>query len=386
MRVSRRSFVRALGIGGAGLATAPVLGARGREALAEWAPQAMGSPAATARAVAPAVLRLDSNENPNGPGPAALRAVRAAFDETARYPRAPADALLSELSAFHGVSAEQIALGCGSGEILRMAAYAFTSPTRPMVTGAPSFEDPARHALTAGAEVRAVPVDAALRLDLDAMAAQATGSGLVFLCNPNNPTATVHGAATVEAFVERVVASSPETTILIDEAYHEYVEDPEYASAIPLASRHAQVIVVRTFSKVYGMAGLRIGYAIAQPEAIRAIQRFKLPNSINVLGAAAALAALRQRRHVERERALNREAREYTRQALEALGYPANRSETNFLMVDVRRDARDFREACLAQEVAVGRPFPPLTTHARISIGTMREMRRALAVFRSVLA
>ena len=387
MTVTRRGFVKTLGWGGMGLVTAPMVAARGREALVRWPADASATDAAESRQpISPRALRLDSNENPNGPGAASLDAIRSALREASRYPHEANDALRDGLAGMHGVAPENILLGCGSGEILRMAAFAFTSPARALVTGAPSFEDPARHAGAAGAEVRAIPVDGSLMLDLDRMAAVAGGAGLVFLCNPNNPTATVHSQGAVRAFAERVLTASPETIILVDEAYHEYVEDAEYATAIPLAVNERRIVVARTFSKVFGLAGLRVGYGVGVGETLAHMQRFRLPNSVNVLGSMAALAVLEQPRHVARERSRNREAREYSRRALAELGYPAGPSETNFIMVDVRRDAREFQTACRELGVLVGRPFPPLNTHVRISIGTMQEMRRAIPIFRSLLA
>jgi histidinol-phosphate aminotransferase len=218
------------------------------------------------------------------------------------------------------------------------------------------------------------------------MADRAKGAGLVFVCNPNNPTGTVHGAAAVTGFVERVLRDSPDTTILIDEAYHHYVEDPAYASAVPLALDRRNVVVTRTFSKLYGMAGLRLGYAIGRPETIAALRRHKLANSVNALVAPAAVAALGEETLQPVERARNHEAREFTRRGLAALGYPSVASEANFIMVDIRRDVRDFNKACADRGVLIGRPFPPLMTHARISIGTMEEMTGALEVFKAILA
>jgi histidinol-phosphate aminotransferase len=267
-----------------------------------------------------------------------------------------------------------------------MAAYAFLAPGKALVTAAPSFEDPVRYAKLLGATVHEVPVDARLRLDPDAMAERAAGAGMVFFCNPNNPTGTVHGEAAVAAFVSRVRRVSPETIVVIDEAYHEYVEEPTYASAIPLALADPRVVVTRTFSKVYGMAGLRVGWAIGAAETLAAMRRHRLGNSVNVLGSAAALASLADGAFATAQRRLNREAREFTRRAFVDAGHQVTPSECNFLMVDIRRDAREFQKACQVRGVLVGRPFPPLLTRARISIGTLAEMRRAADVFRDVLS
>lgn len=380
MTVSRRHFVSALGLGGAGLLSPPLFSARGHEdRLASW----LRAPATTAPA---GLIRLDSNENPNGPGARAFEAIRAAFSEANRYPDAPEDALVAAIAREHGVSDDNVVLGCGSSETLRMCVEAYTSTAQHLVTAAPTFELPAAFAHTIGRPVVTVPVDDRLRLDLGAMADKSGGAGLVFFCNPNNPTATVHGDSVVRDFVARVRRASPATVILIDEAYHEYVDDPSYATAIPLAMSDPNVIVSRTFSKVYGMAGLRAGYAIAHRDTARRLQPWRVGSGINVLALAAATASIADKEHMALEQKRNREAKAFTRAWFEKAGYPVGASDTNFLMVDIRRDMRPVREACRTAGIAVGRPFPPLTTHLRISIGTMDEMKKATDVLRRVLA
>ena len=397
MFLSRRSFVKAAGVGGLGALTMPLIAARGSEALRDgiletgsWNGIDAAGFAADERAAwrlaGPAAIRLDSNENPNGPGEAALQAIRMMFGESSRYPDVPTDDVRAALAKYRNVAPENVIIGCGSGEILRMSVYAFTGPDRALVTGAPSFEDPVKHAEITRAPVRAVPVDNQLRLDVGRMADESTGAGLVFLCNPNNPTATVHGGSTVKDFIAQVNRRAPDCVVLVDEAYHEYVDDPSYASMIPLALENPRVVVARTFSKVYGMAGLRLGYAIGRPETLKAMQRHRLPNNVNVLAAASALGSLPDFAHIEREKQLNRDAREFTRKAFESLGYKPGVSNTNFIMVPIGRDSKAFKEACAKQGILVGRAFPPLTQHARISIGTMDEMKKAVDVFRQVLS
>ena len=395
MILTRRSFVKAAGVGGIGALATPLIAARGSEALRDgilYSPVPAGSELSFAaderaayRLAAEHAIRLDSNENPNGPGPVALEAVRQMFGEAPRYPDVQTDDLRQAIAQKFKVTPENVLIGCGSGEILRMAVYAFTSPDRALVTGAPSFEDPVKHAEITRAPVRAIPVDAELRLDVGRMLDGTTGAGLVFLCNPNNPTATVHGAATVKDFITQTNRRAPDCVVMVDEAYHEYVDDPTYATSIPLALENPKVITVRTFSKVFGMAGLRIGYAIGQPETLKAMARHRLPNNVNVLAAAAGIATLPDLAHIERERQLNRDAREFTRKAFESMGFKSGVSNTNFIMVAIGRDSKAFKEACAKHGVLVGRPFPPLTTHARVSIGTMDEMRKAVDVFRQVL-
>jgi histidinol-phosphate aminotransferase len=334
-------------------------------------------------------VRISSNENPLGPGPKVLEAITREFPEAGRYPfnSTPADrSLVEALAAHHKVKPENITLGAGSQEILKNAVRAFTTPQRGLVTATPTFENPTGIARRLGHPIKEIRVDGEFRLDLEPMIAAAPGAGLVFFNNPNNPTATVHGEKAVNDFVARIRKASPETVILIDEAYHEYVTDPAYATAVPLAVSTPNVLAVRTFSKAYGMAGMRVGYAVAHADTIRQLARYKMPYNVSVFGVAAAMAALSDPAHLEAERARNTAVRTFTVKALEDLGCKCTASEGNFLFVNLHRPARAFRDACASQGVMVGRDFPPFEqTHARISIGTMEEMRRAADVFRAVL-
>jgi histidinol-phosphate aminotransferase len=174
-------------------------------------------------------------------------------------------------------------------------------------------------------------------------------------------------------------------TVLVDEAYHEYVDDPGYSTMIPFALSERRVIVSRTFSKAYGMAGLRLGFAIARPETLERMEPHLVGSNVNQLAGAAGVASLKLSGYADRERQRNSEARSYAVQVLTDAGYQVVPPQANFLMVDIRRDSKEFLEACQARGVAVGRPFPPLTTHARISIGTLEEMREAMAIITSVL-
>jgi histidinol-phosphate aminotransferase len=185
--------------------------------------------------------------------------------------------------------------------------------------------------------------------------------------------------------VERVNRESPETVILIDEAYHEYVEDPSYHTAVPMALANPRVVVTRTFSKVFGMAGLRAGYAIGQPKTLEKMSSWLLGSNVNQLALVAAVSTVGDAAHVAEEQRRNREARAFTRRFFENAGYPVHAAEANFFMVDVHRDAKAFKAECITHKVAIGRPFPALPTHARISIGTMPEMKKAVGVFQAVL-
>ena len=296
--------------------------------------------------------------------------------------------LVKALASKYGVDATiRSRLAPGSGEILTNAVRAFTSPTKPLATAWPTFENPRDTARKIGTEVRAVDLDANLRIDIDKLVEASKGAGLVFFCNPNNPTATVHGAPAVADFVKRVRAASPDTVILIDEAYHDYVTDPAYKTAMDIAKSTPKVFLARTFSKAYGMAGLRVGYAVGEPEVIKTART--VPDA--VCGEPAGdrgrdrRARLIRRTSIE-ERARNTSVKAFTIKAFEQMGFKATDSQTNFIFVNINRPAAAFRDACREAGVMVGRDFPPYEkTHCRISIGTQQEMERAVGVFKKVL-
>ena len=378
MPVTRRGlFSGALGLRPGG----DWIAARGREA---W----MAGEAQQAATTSP-LVRISSNENPLGPGAHVVAAITGTFPEAARYPGNAArreDTLVQAIATRYGARPAHVVLGAGSGEILMNAVRAFTSPARPLVTAWPSFETPRETAKKIGTPVREVGFDAGLAIDLAKMAEAARGAGLVFFCNPNNPTATVHGKTAVADLVKAVRQASPDTVILIDEAYHDYVTEPTYETAVPLALSTPNVFVARTFSKAHGMAGLRAGYAIGDPASIAKLQAYKMPNGLGTLTLTAALTSLADTAHIAAERARNTEVRAFTVKALTDLGVGGTASQANFLFADIKRPAAAFRDACRAAGVLVGRDFPPFEKqYCRISIGTMAEMQRAVAVFRTVL-
>jgi histidinol-phosphate aminotransferase len=389
MPVSRRSFLTTMGAGSAGLVAAPLINWRGHEALFGQQQQPV-SPADRRAdrllASRPGMIRIDSNENPNGPGQHVFDVITKHLGESNRYPTKTEIDLVDTIAKKQGVSAANVVLGCGSGELLRGAVFALTTSSAGLVAPEPTFEAPGAFAKFLNRPIVSPRVDSQLKLDLDAMVDAAKGAGLVYLCNPNNPTATVHGKSDIASYVERVNRASPDTTILIDEAYHEYVDDPSYASAIPLAMDNPRVLVTRTFSKVFGMAGLRAGYAIARPETLAKIQPWLLGSNTNQLVLVAAAATLVDSTHIAEEQRKNRAARAFTRKFFEHAGYTVAATDANFLMVDIRRDPKAFKTECITHDVAIGRAFPALPTHARVSIGTMPEMKKAVAVFHTVLS
>jgi histidinol-phosphate aminotransferase len=380
MSLSRRHFFRTLGLGTAGLSTSFV-GPRTGEAFAFGA-GVLPPPADNG------IIRLSNNENNRGPGNKAREALHAAV--TTRmgrgYPPDYTNDLVDTIAKIYGVDRTAVIVGTGSGPILEGAVRAFCSTEKALVTAAPTYATPENTARRMGAPVKLIPVDRALALDLDAMATAAGGAGMIYLCNPNNPTGAAYNAATIERFVRRVKESSPQTAILIDEAYIDYAHDPAIKSAVPLAKELPGVFITRSFSKAHGMAGLRLGYAVGQPDTVQPISRAWQLGSINTLTAAAAITSLDDVQHIQDEVAENARVREFTLQAFKEMGYTAPDSHANCIFVDVKRSAGAFREACLAHKVQVGRDFPPYEkTHTRITLGTMDEMRQAVEVFRRVL-
>lgn len=396
--LSRRSFARLLGagaaaaVGGAGLAStasaraaalklAPALGGIGG---ARPAAPLQGVPAAgAARGGAGAVVRLSANENPYGPSPAALGAMREAFDVANRYPDEQVTALTEDIARLHGVDTAQVLLGAGSSEILNLAAVAFTGPGRPAVAAEPSFESLPRHARRHGAETLAVPLAADFRHDLPKMLAAAPDPGLLYVCNPNNPTATI----TPKADLRALLGKAPERTlVLVDEAYFHFVDSDDFETVIPLVAAHPNLVVTRTFSKIYGMAGLRCGYAVAQPAAISRLRDHQAFDSVNVLALAAARASLRDADQVSRGRRLNREVRTAVCAELDRLGFAFIPSSANFMMIDLRRPAAPVIRELRQHNVEVGREFPALPHHLRVTIGTADQMQAFLAAFGQVVA
>jgi len=368
---SRRAFARLIGASAAFGALRPVLS--GVPAQAQ-----QPSPG-----FAPRRVRLSANENPYGPPPAALAAMTAALATVCRYPDELEEILRADVARHLGVAAEQVLLGNGSSQILQLAATALSGPGLRVVTADPTFEALGRYAETRGAEVVRVPLTRDHRHDLAAMARAAGDHGLVYLCNPNNPTATITPAGEISAFLDHLPGG---VMVLLDEAYHHYaVGVAGYESAAPGLAKHPSLLVVRTFSKIYGMAGLRCGYAAGAQEKIERLRRERSWDSLNVMALAAAHAALGDAAHVELSRARNREVLAWTAAGIERAGGRVLPSAANFLMADLGRDVAPLIKALQAAGVDVGRRFKALPNHLRVTIGTEEEMRVFLAAFERVM-
>jgi histidinol-phosphate aminotransferase len=388
MALTRRRFVQTAGIGAVGSVTSSWIGARGRE-NALWSIVEPTLPASE-----PGVIVLASNENPLGPSATVMHAVQAAFGEGGRAPGRYAHTagdLIDAIAKKQGVKPENVVLGCGSTQILRSATHLFTAKDKPLVGTTPTYEECAGYADMMGHPVRPVALDATFRIDLDKLADASKGAGLVFYCNPNNPTATYVGARATRDFFAKITRESPETTILVDEAYFDYVTDPDHDTHIPVAIENPRILVARTFSKAYGMAGLRMGYAIGHKDTIKKMADWdggSGTSSLNVLAMQAGIAAIGQEvSFTANERARNKAVRDFTMKWFADRGMKPAESQANFMFVNIGRPAKEFRDACRGKGVLVARDFPPFEkSHCRLSFGTMEEMKKAVGVFGDVLA
>jgi histidinol-phosphate aminotransferase len=329
------------------------------------------------------MVELNSNENPYGPSAAAREAMTRSQGVAGRYPDFREDEVRSALARLHGVAPEQVLLGCGSGDILRMADGAFLAPDRKVVAAEPTFEAVLAYNRVTRAQPVKVPLEAAFRHDLPRMAAACdAATGLVYVCNPNNPTGTIVTGEELAAFLGRV---PPSVTVLLDEAYHHFVEDPRYRSGFDLLATHPNLIVVRTFSKVYGLAGMRLGYAVAAKDRIEALARYASFSNTNAAVLAAGLASLADAELVPRMKRRMNDTRRWLTGQLAAEGRRFIPSEANFVMMDTGRDVAPLIEAFKAKKILVGRRFPSMPTWLRVSVGTPAEMAAFVAALREIV-
>lgn len=365
--LSRRGFAKVLSAGAAYAALNPSF--------------AMSTPAL--RLVnSPTLVRLNSNENPYGPSPLAIKAMTDAFSLAWRYPDEHENELVEGLAKLNGVLSDQILLGSGSGEILKVAAAAFTGAGKKLLVGHPTFEAILAHAAVAGAEVVKVDLSTEYAHDLTKMLAE-KDAGLIYICNPNNPTASLTPKSQLRAFLGKL---PPQTIVLVDEAYHHYVESNEYESVIPLIAQHPNLIVARTFSKIYSMAGLRCGYCVARPELVQRMRPQQAWDSVNIMAMVAAIASLKDHEQVEQGRRRNAEVKNYVSAELDKAGYKYIPSHANFMMIDLRREVRPVIGAMNERKVQVGRVFPAMPNFMRVTIGTRPQMEAFVSAFRSVMS
>jgi len=368
--ISRRDFARLLGAGAAAAVVRP--------------PLSFAKPTrSVTTALAEGIVRLSANENSYGPSPKAFQAITDSFGLACRYPDEHNNVLIDKLAKLNGVNHDQILLGDGSGEILKLCAETFTGPQNgKLVAADPTFEAILNNASANGAEVVKVPLTGNFQHDLPKMLESAK-AGLIYVCNPNNPTASITPKDELRDFI---ATTPPQTMILVDEAYFHYADSPDYESVIALVKDHPNLIVSRTFSKIYGMAGLRCGYCVAQKETIDRMRRNQMWDSVNCMALAAATASLDDLDHVPNGQRLNREAKTFVTSELNKMGYEQIPSQANFIMFDCKRPVVPLIQAMKERKVHVGRLFPSLPNHMRLTIGKKSEMETFVSAFKQATA
>ena len=332
--------------------------------------------AAQASAAVPTLepILLYRNENAYGPSEKVLAVMREGCVSSNRYPRTEYDSLVNKIAALHAVKTEQVVLGCGSGEILHMAGVAFLGSGKKLVQASPTFPALGKFAQSAGFEVIDVPLNKMYEHDLEAMLFLASASaGLIYICNPNNPTGTLTPRNDIETFIRKLPAK---TMVLIDEAYHHYVgQNSTYLSFLDQRFDDPRVIVARTFSKIYGLAGMRIGYAVAAPDVARRLSMDHAQWAVSVVSARAAAAALDDSEYMRLGVKRNTNDRQEFMNQLNARMLRALDSHTNFVMVNPMRPPAEVIEHLKKNNVLIGPRIPAMDKYIRVSLGTPAEMQ-----------
>ena len=363
--LSRRSFLQASTMASAALAmrmvTEPML------ALAE-APHHPKD-----------AILINSNENPLGPCAAAREAVIAVTPQGGRYLGEATDELTKQFARSVGVTDEQVAIYAGSTPALKFTVAAFCSPRASYVTADPGFEGPMFAAQGAGARVVKVPLTKTYAHDVKAMLAAGPDAGVFYICQPNNPTGTLTSAADIEYLVEHKPKNA---IVMVDEAYIHFCDSP---SAIELVKAGKDVVVLRTFSKLYGMAGLRCGFAIAKPDLLDRIHNYGGYNFMPVTAVAAASASLNDATLIATRKRVNEQVRTATFEWLDSNGYSYIPSVSNCFLLEMKRLAKEVIAAMAQQNVVIGRVWPSMPTYARITVGTSAEMEQFQTAFQKVM-
>jgi histidinol-phosphate aminotransferase len=364
MTSSRRGFLRSLGFGAAA----------GAAVNWPWGEISAASELTSSRsAKSDRFIRLDSNENPYGPSPKVAAAVRSATGAVNRYPFRKYEEVTERIASFHKVKPEQVLIGCGSTELLRAAACAFLGSGRRLIQPWPTFEAIQYYARSVGSEVVSVPLNRSYAHDLDAMLSHDDAStGLVYVCNPNNPTSSLTPRKDLEKFIGQL---NPSTRVVIDEAYHDYVVPTgSYSSFINNPLKDERIIVTRTFSKVYGLAGLRLGYAVASPKIIERMRQFLTQDGLNAIVAEVVGVALDDVDGVREFEKRNRDDRQEFLNRANGRNLRSIDPHANFVMLDVTHPAEEVIEHFRKHNVLTGRRFPLLDHYVRVSFGTPDEM------------
>ncbi|MEP6765204.1 MAG: aminotransferase class I/II-fold pyridoxal phosphate-dependent enzyme [Gemmatimonadaceae bacterium] len=329
--------------------------------------------------------KLAANENPYGPPESVMNAMTQAFKYSNRY-NYPDGNIIAEIAKHHDVTPDHVMLGAGSGEILSVAALALLEGGKKVVGVDPTFMTVYQFASGVKADSIRLPLRSDYGQDIPQMIAAVKHNyrdvGLVYLCNPNNPTGRIVTAVEIKQLLDGIPEDVP---VLIDEAYHHFVNDPAYATSIPYIKQGRPIIVARTFSKIAALAGMRLGYAVASPEMLARLKPHSIA-SVNAIVKWGGVAALKDTENQARIKAVTIELRDKTAAELKSRGYDVIPSQANFIMIGIKRPVQPVIDAFKTKGVLVGRPFPPMTQHLRVSIGTPTEMARFMTGFGEIFA
>jgi len=328
--------------------------------------------------------KLSNNENPYGPSQSIMKAMNDAWKYANRYGY-PDGGIVDAIAEHHGVKPENIVLGCGSSEILKIVDDAFLPDHKLVVGVQPTYETVYRYATNSKAKAIALPLTNTFDVDMKAIIRatrlNARDVGFVYVCNPNNPTGRIVSKQDIKLLLDSIPQDIP---VFIDEAYHHFVDDPDYEPSIKYVVEGRKVVVARTFSKIAGLAGMRLGYAVAPPEIIDLLRPLVVSYNTNALVKYAGVAALKDTANETRLKQLNKQLRDRTTNELKKLGYQVIPSQANFFMVNVKKDVGPLGEEFEKRGILIGRRFPPLNEWLRVSVGTEEEMNRFMKAFQEI--
>ncbi len=317
-------------------------------------------------------IQLNANENPYGPSDKVRQVLSNSMDLGCRYPFRSLKGIVEKIAEKEGVTTQHVVVTGGSTEGLKATGLLYGRSNSEIIAADPTFQALLRYAETFGTKVHRVPLNDALEHDLEAMGRRVTNrTSLIFVCNPNNPTGTLLEANKMKDFC---TSYDNKAMIFSDEAYYDFITEPDYPSMVDLVKEGRNVIVSKTFSKVYGLAGLRIGYLIARPDIAYRLKAAVMANT-NILAIEAAKAALDDNSFYQYSIAKTAEAKEYLYNAFNELDLPFIKSHTNFVFFKTGRPIQQLIPSMQEEGVLIGRPFPPMLDWARISTGTMAEMK-----------
>jgi histidinol-phosphate aminotransferase len=380
--VSRRRFV-------GGLAAALGYVSSGLDVFAQGGAAGQGRPAGLARppqtpAQYDALAKLANNENNWGIPDSVMKAMEGAWKYAGRYGY-PDPGITQAIAEFDGVKPENVMLTAGSGEVLDVVGTTFLLGGKKVLGVEPSYNSVYQHATTIKSEAIKLPLTKDFRQDIgmiiDTAKKHQSELGFVYICNPNNPTGVIVTKDEIKQLLDGLPAGMP---VLIDEAYHHYVDDPSYATSMPYVNEGRPVVVARTFSKIAAMAAMRIGYAVAPTEILQKMRPWAT-GSVNVLARYGATAALKNKAAMDEAKRKTIALREKAAKDLKALGYDVIPSQANFFMVGLRREVQPVIQAFREEGVLVGRPFSPMTQHLRVSVGLPEEMDRFMVAFKKIM-